>query len=50
MITNGNANTNPADFDWFDFEEDPTLPYAWSAVPAAATNQNISPDDHANKR
>ncbi len=24
---NGSANTNPADFDWFDFEEDPALSY-----------------------
>ena len=26
---NGSANTNPADFDWFDFEEDPAVPYKW---------------------
>lgn len=28
---NGQANTSPADFDWFDFEENPTTPYAWSS-------------------
>ena len=26
---NGGANTNPADFDWFDFEEEPVVPYNW---------------------
>ncbi len=26
---NGKANTHPADFDWFDFEEDPVQPYSW---------------------
>jgi len=24
---NGSNNTNPADFDWFDFEEEPAVPY-----------------------
>jgi hypothetical protein len=23
---NGNENANPADFDWFDYEEDAKLP------------------------
>lgn len=27
---NGKANTNPADFDWFDYEEEPLMPYSWS--------------------
>ncbi|MDR1645812.1 MAG: glycoside hydrolase family 43 protein [Tannerellaceae bacterium] len=27
---NGKANTHPADFDWFDFEEDPPLFYKWA--------------------
>lgn len=27
---NGQANTTPADFDWFDFEENPATPHAWS--------------------
>jgi alpha-N-arabinofuranosidase len=29
MYTSGNGtdNTNPADFDWFDYEEDPFLPF-----------------------
>jgi len=26
---NGKANTNPADFDWFDYEEEVTPPYLW---------------------
>jgi len=26
---NGKASVNPADFDWFDFQEDPSLPYDW---------------------
>lgn len=26
---NGKENQNPADFDWFDIEEDPHLPYSW---------------------
>ena len=26
---NGAKCTNPADFDWFDFEEDSTAPYKW---------------------
>ena len=30
---NGSANTNPADFDWFDFEEEPVLPYTWAVKP-----------------
>lgn len=25
---NGSVNTNPADFDWFDFKKDPALPYS----------------------
>jgi alpha-N-arabinofuranosidase len=28
---NGKANTNPADFNWFDFEEHATNPYSWSS-------------------
>ncbi len=26
---NGRKNANPADFDWFDYEENPAIPYAW---------------------
>ncbi|MCX7985474.1 MAG: family 43 glycosylhydrolase [Bacteroidales bacterium] len=26
---NGKPNSNPADFDWFQFDENPTLPYSW---------------------
>lgn len=36
---NGKANTNPADFDWFDFEVDPTLPYEWSVASAETMKQ-----------
>jgi len=28
---NGSVNTNPADFDWFDYEVEPTVPYSWAA-------------------
>lgn len=28
---NGVPNVNPADFDWFDFEADPKVPYSWLA-------------------
>jgi xylan 1,4-beta-xylosidase len=27
---NGIANTNPADFDWFDYEAEPKATYSWS--------------------
>ena len=27
---NESINTNPADFDWFDFEVEPDVPYSWS--------------------
>ncbi|MFA9390332.1 MAG: glycoside hydrolase family 43 protein [Prolixibacteraceae bacterium] len=27
---NGTENANPADFDWFDFEVNPEIPYSWS--------------------
>nr|WP_321452654.1 glycoside hydrolase family 43 protein [uncultured Carboxylicivirga sp.] len=27
---NGQANANPADFDWFDFEINPQVPYVWN--------------------
>lgn len=29
---NGSKNTNPADFDWFDFEKNPAVPYSWASV------------------
>ena len=41
---NGSANTNPADFNWFDFEEDPTLPYSWSIGPIDTLNQMVTPE------
>lgn len=28
---NGTQNVNPADFDWFDYEEEPMVPYLWLA-------------------
>jgi alpha-N-arabinofuranosidase len=47
---NGNANTNPADFDWFDFEEDPAVPYKWLAGAAESKDQAISPDGQNTKK
>jgi len=41
---NGSVNTNPADFDWFDFEEDPTLPYSWSVGAVDTLNQMVTPE------
>ena len=41
---NGSANTNPADFDWFDFEEDPTVPYSWFVGPIEPLNNMITPE------
>ena len=41
---NGSANTNPADFDWFDFEEEPSLPYAWSVGPKDSLNHMAPPE------
>jgi len=35
---NGTANTNPADFDWFEFEENPVVPFSWAT--GAHENQN----------
>ena len=40
---NGAANVNPADFDWFEFESDPTLPYSWSVGPKDTVNQMLAP-------
>ncbi|HLP16096.1 MAG TPA: family 43 glycosylhydrolase [Bacteroidota bacterium] len=40
---NGNRNTNPADFDWFDFEEDPLVPYTWAAGPSEMRNTMETP-------
>ena len=40
---NGAGNTNPADFDWFDYEEEPALPYEWSVGPGDSLNNMISP-------
>ncbi|MFD2034686.1 glycoside hydrolase family 43 protein [Belliella marina] len=40
---NGSANTNPADFDWFDFEEDLAMPYKWiSGVEESVDHGNSS--------
>jgi xylan 1,4-beta-xylosidase len=27
---NGKENANPADFEWFDYEAEPVVPYSWS--------------------
>jgi xylan 1,4-beta-xylosidase len=41
---NGAANTNPADFDWFDMEENPTLPYDWSLGDTELLNNMETPN------
>ncbi len=35
---NGKANVNPADFDWFDFQEGPKIPYVWTQGEKASLN------------
>jgi len=40
---NGRANTNPADFAWFDFEENPETPYAWSRGEPPTRNGMTTP-------
>ncbi|HLP07851.1 MAG TPA: family 43 glycosylhydrolase [Opitutaceae bacterium] len=40
---NGQANTHPADFDWFDFEEHPKTPFAWSTGAPPARNGMTTP-------
>lgn len=40
---NGKVNTNPADFDWFDFEEEPALPYSWSLGAKDVRNRMVAP-------
>jgi len=47
---NGTANTNPADFDWFDFEEDPALPYVWSVAQSESSNRIISSDSENGRK
>jgi xylan 1,4-beta-xylosidase len=41
---NGSANTTPADFDWFDVEEEPTIPYAWTIGTKDSLNHMIAPE------
>jgi xylan 1,4-beta-xylosidase len=41
---NGTPNVNPADFDWFEYEEDPILPYSWSVGSKDALNQMFAPE------
>lgn len=40
---NGKANTNPADFDWFDYEVDPSLPHVWSLGTNPSMNDMLTP-------
>jgi xylan 1,4-beta-xylosidase len=39
---NGTKNTNPADFDWFDYEDGAQPPYPW-AQPSTAPSPSPSP-------
>lgn len=41
---NGSANTNPADFDFFDYEEEPTIPYVWTIGTKDSLNHMIAPE------
>lgn len=40
---NGKVNANPADFHWFDFEENPALPFSWAAGEPNTQNQMVAP-------
>lgn len=40
---NGKANIHPADFDWFDYEADPTLPFLWSIGSKPTVNGMLAP-------
>jgi alpha-N-arabinofuranosidase len=41
---NGKSNVNSADFDWFDFEEEPSQPYNRSIGPKYTLNQMVAPE------
>jgi alpha-N-arabinofuranosidase len=40
---NGFVNVNPADFDWFDFQENPVLPFEWQGGPQELQNNMATP-------
>jgi alpha-N-arabinofuranosidase len=40
---NGSANTHPADFDWFDYEENPSLPFEWASGTQELQNSMETP-------
>jgi len=40
FLGDGKNNQNPADFDWFDYQEDPNLPYIRS-VGSEKTENNL---------
>jgi len=40
---NGSSNTNPADFDWFDYETDSIPPYSWSIGTVETQNGMATP-------
>ncbi len=40
---NGTANSNPADFDWFEYEEDPATPFEWATGQDESLNGMTTP-------
>jgi hypothetical protein len=42
---NGKNNTNPAYFDWFDFEENPQTPFEWAAGALPKQNNLETPSN-----
>jgi alpha-N-arabinofuranosidase len=42
---NGKNNTNPAYFDWFDFEENPKTPFEWATGALPTQNNMVAPSN-----
>lgn len=42
---NGKNNTNPAYFDWFDFEENPQMPFEWATGTLPKQNNMETPSN-----
>jgi alpha-N-arabinofuranosidase len=42
---NGKNSTNPAYFDWFDFEENPQMPFAWTTGTPPTQNNMETPSN-----
>jgi xylan 1,4-beta-xylosidase len=40
---NGKQNVKPADFDWFDYEDDPVQPYPWATGQKETQNNMATP-------